>query len=469
MATPSPGRTGRWRRGALLSAAALVIFLTSVLSYSRIVSFPLLAFDPTHDTEILMRRLAVSAESDWQPLRLVSNIWIEGTLRLWRPLNSLLFEGYYRGFGDRARAWHALSLLVHSLNAVALFFLLRLLFRNTWAAGISAWLFSLRIPVALVSFLLDNKSSLHREKLLGWVAGLGHLNMSLCYLVALALALYYAERGKRWAWPAALLSFALAFGFKEDAVTLPLVLTGMILIRGGVRRLWPFLASFWLLDLVFALAWRGLMGGEAVPQNLTFRPAARVIWWWGLLLAGPLPASPRELSTNTQQWAVLWVGLSISWFLLLRKRALRSRLAFLLATLASLCIVLGGGLLIFGEDYGMLRIWQPWTAALHDLVFLWVMVFLLVRRPRELALGVWWVAGVFVPSALITAGRQSPQDYYLPEIWPAMLAGLFVVEVVALLREKLERSRAASASPRAEAPAPPGGGRPPGTSLECGR
>jgi hypothetical protein len=460
MGALTPQRRQRLARALLLAAALLAILGAGLLSYGRILGYPLLVFDASRDAQILLRALARSAASPWQPVRLVTNIWIEGTLPLWRPVNSLVFEGFYRGFGDSARAWHALSLLLHSLNAVALFFLLRLLFRSWAAAFVAAWLFAFRLPLDLFPFYLNGKQSFHREMLLGWIPGLAHLNMSFCYLLSLALALAYSERGRRWAWPAALAAFALALGCKEDAVTLPLMLTGILLLRGQARRRTLFLASFWLLALSFALSWRLLLGGGAISQNLTFRPLGRVGWWWFHLLASPLEL---RLSQSFDQWAAVWVALSLVWLFLLRSGRLRGRLALRRAALLSLGLLFAAGALIFGRDGLMLLFVYPWPTTLVALAFLWPLILLWGRRSRELALGAWWVTAVFVPQGLITAGRQSPQDYYLPEIWPAMAAGLILAEAIALVKSRMAVAR------RSPAPGPPAGDRPPGTSAACGR
>jgi hypothetical protein len=147
------------------------------------------------------------------------------------------------------------------------------------------------------------------------------------------------------------------------------------------------------------------------------------------MLIHPLQLS---LTLADHQWAALWIALSLAWFVLLSRRRLKRRLDFLLAVLCSLCVLFSGALLIFGKDYAILQFSQTWTSVLDSFVFVWSMLFLLRRRPSEVALGAWWVTAVFVPQGLITAGRQSPQDYYLPGIWPAMLLGLALVEVFRL-------------------------------------
>ncbi len=184
-----------------------------------------------------------------------------------------------QGAGLGARPFHAVSLLVHVLNVLLVFGLLRRLVKNEWAASAGAALFALH-PLQVEA--------------VAWVSGLTDLLGAFFSLLALSAFLRFREAGQgmgQWKWYAlATVWFALALLSKPSAVVLPLL--ALILDCWIMGRPWPEsvrpLMGWLPLVLVSVLlahhAEPVLMSGVVTP------------WWTRPLIAGDaLALSARHL------------------------------------------------------------------------------------------------------------------------------------------------------------------------------
>ncbi len=164
-----------------------------------------------------------------------------------------------------ARPFHAANLLLHALNVLLVFGLLRRLIRQDWAAGAGALLFAVH-PLQVES--------------VAWVTGLTDLLGAFFSLLALGEHIRFRESGRRYHRALAALWFVLALGSNPSAVTLPLVALAV---------------DHWLLGRVWrdgseALAWWVPLAGAAVLITRHAEPvtalAVTVPWAARPLIAG---------------------------------------------------------------------------------------------------------------------------------------------------------------------------------------
>jgi hypothetical protein len=170
-----------------------------------------------------------------------------------------------QGAGLDARPFHAVSLLVHVLNTLLVFGLLRRLVKNDWAASAGAALFALH-PLQVEA--------------VAWVSGLTDLLGALFSLLALSAFVRFREAGQRRWYALATLWFALALLSKPSAAVLPLlalILDCWVLgrpWRESVRALIGWLPLALASVAVAHHAEPVLMSGVATP------------WWTRPLVAG---------------------------------------------------------------------------------------------------------------------------------------------------------------------------------------
>ena len=169
------------------------------------------------------------------------------------------------GAGLNAAPFHAVSLVVHALNVLLVFGLLRRLVKNDWAAFAGAALFALH-PMQVEA--------------VAWVSGLTDLMGALFSLLALSAFLRFRE-AEHWKWFAlATAWFALALLSKPSAAVLPLL--ALVLDRWVLSRSWresakPFLCWLPLTLTSVVVAHHAepvLMSGVVMP------------WWTRPLVAG---------------------------------------------------------------------------------------------------------------------------------------------------------------------------------------
>ncbi len=191
------------------------------------------------------------------------------------------------GQGAALAAWpfHLVSLLVHVLNVLLVYGLLRRLVRNDWAAFAGAALFALH-PIQVEA--------------VAWVSGLTDLMGAFFSLLALGAFLRYRETGHRRQFALATLWFVLALLSKPSAVILPVL--ALILDQWILGRPWRegLRVVAWWLPLVLADI---IVTHHAEPVLMSGVVTA---WWTRPLIAGDALA--------VSLWHLVWpVGLGIDY------------------------------------------------------------------------------------------------------------------------------------------------------------
>jgi tetratricopeptide (TPR) repeat protein len=212
----------------------------------------------------------------------LANIWLKHDF--YYPLTSTTWWLARRLWGLNPVGYHLLNILLHALNAVLLWRLLRrLAVPGAWLAGT---VFALH-PVNVQS--------------VAWATELKNCQSGLFYLLALLAWTRLTEKGARLrAWyVAALVAFAAALLSKTSTVTLPFALVFMDLWRRrpldrrAAARWAPFFALAALAALLTLAGHRPMVRGEEWYLSALQRLAlsARCVWFYLGKLAWPLDLS----------------------------------------------------------------------------------------------------------------------------------------------------------------------------------
>lgn len=208
-------------------AVALVLAVSAWLAYAPLTSYGFVSYDdPIYVT---------NNDDVQQGLTTKGVVWAftTGHGNNWNPLTWFSHMLDVEMHGLDAGGHHRTSLLLHLLNTLLLFLLLRLLTGTTWRSGFVAALFALHpLHVEAVAWVSDRK---------------GVLSTTFWMLTCLAYVRHVRLRSKVW-YTAAIALFALGLLAKPMVVTLPFVL---LLIdawplgrfEGGLRPLRSFVAT----------------------------------------------------------------------------------------------------------------------------------------------------------------------------------------------------------------------------------
>jgi tetratricopeptide (TPR) repeat protein len=218
-------------------------------------------------------------------------------LPYYRPLFTCLITVEYQLFGtSRTQGWHLVSLLIHTLCSVSVFYALLALSRRREVAVVAAALFAV-FPV-------------HAESV-AWVSGITDPLYSVFMTIAFYCYLRYSARERVWGLTgnriliAALPLFALSLLAKETAAALLVLVFGHAVITSNgpwltkVRRAalatLPFLAVFilYLIPRYLALGnnmWRNPQAPDR-PLMYTLLSLPSVLWRYLVHLAWPFGLS----------------------------------------------------------------------------------------------------------------------------------------------------------------------------------
>jgi protein O-mannosyl-transferase len=359
--TAQSDSAANWRLVTLLSA---ILTALTFAAYSRVSTFEFTNFD---DPDYVAQSEVVQGGLSAKGLKWA---FTTGFMGNWHPLTWLSHMLDCELFGVTPGAHHAMSLAIHCINAVLLFWvLLRYsgkLERSVFVAG----LFALH--------------PLHVESV-AWIAERKDVLSTLFWLLTMWAYLGYVERRSAWRYSVVLFWFALGLMSKPMVVTLPFVL---------------LLLDYWPLRRIPArVQWRRLIF-EKVP--LFALTVVSCVITFAVQKHGGAVGSIEKFSLGTRISTAL-----VAYVSYLGKTLLPENLA------------------AFYPHPGAWPAWQVF-GALFVLGVITVVALVLARRAPYLIVGWAWFLGTLVPViGLVQVGEQAYADRYtyIP------LIGLFVAIV----------------------------------------
>jgi tetratricopeptide (TPR) repeat protein len=206
------------------SRALFLVIAAPVLAYANSLSGAFV-FD---DTKQIAGNPALHS---WSNIfrAFTSDVWSfqRGTLTAdipppyYRPLFTAYLTINYQIFGLWEPGWHLVSLLVHTIATVLVYFLLKRLSGNQLVALLAALIFALH-PAHVES--------------VSWISGIPDPLAALFYVPSLLWYVRYHEEGDQKWLAASVAAFALAILCKETPLTLPIVLVVWELVRNEGKK-----------------------------------------------------------------------------------------------------------------------------------------------------------------------------------------------------------------------------------------
>jgi protein O-mannosyl-transferase len=286
---------------SLGTGAALIALLTVV------VYLPALRGGFVFDDRALITENRMVKASDG-----LYRFWLTTEARDYYPLTSSLWWLEWRLWGNSATGYHVVSVLLHAVNAVLVWLILRRLkVPGAWLAGL---VFAVHpVNVATVAWISEQKNTASM----------------LFYAVAILLYLRFDEEsrlprtvvrgwfGSEWGgYGLSLAAFLLALLSKTAVVMLPVVLLGCVWWRHGRVRWKDFLCSvpFFVLSLVLGLVtvWYQyhLALGEPGIRTAGFASRLAGAGWapWSYLYKAVLPFNLTVIYPKWEINTSLWVS-----------------------------------------------------------------------------------------------------------------------------------------------------------------
>ncbi len=231
---------GRKKLSELLSSQwvlIFILFLAILAIYYKTLYFPFINFD---DTDYIIDNSFIR-DLSWKGFYEIFSQPIYGN---YFPLQILSYAFDYQLWYIRPFGYHLHNIVLHILNAVLVFILLKKIFSNTWISFLSALLFGLHpVNVESVTWVSERKNVLF---------------LVFTVLSLLAYLSYLGEERlfRRRAWYSmSMLFFSLALLSKVAAVVLPLLLL-LYDFCFPRRRTWEMVRDkipFFLLSFLFSL------------------------------------------------------------------------------------------------------------------------------------------------------------------------------------------------------------------------
>jgi len=225
------------------------------------------------------------------------------TLHPFRPTAFLVFLLDYRLYGFDPVGFHLTNLLIHSLNAVLFFYLLKAISKNDWTAFIAALFFAV-YPMNFEPVV--------------WVSGRFDLLASFFLLSALLLWIEGVESdSRRWLIPLSALIYLLALFAKETAMGAMLIFPVFIVCYGKgkavTNRNWLLLSAVAILVFLGARYWMfGNFAGDtfSTRAGLEERLDPEFMFsnlWQNLIIA----ATPFNRETSNPVELYFYIGYGI--------------------------------------------------------------------------------------------------------------------------------------------------------------
>lgn len=237
---------------------------------------------------------------------------------------SLAVDEYFGG--GEARLHHVTNVALHGLNAFLLFVLLRSLFTEAAAWSLMAG------PLLFLAHPAQVES-------VAWISERKNLLFAGCTLLACWAYLNHLRSEGRLNYPLVLLASLAAMLSKVQAVSLPVVLFGWLVVQSG----WPLQRKRWLELLpviLFAIstAWFGLQGQVegsyvhaqrddgvlarfVVVAQAAMMPYWTALWPWSVSIVKPLPRMDEPV---LWAWVAAFIACMVLWSLALWQRQWKS-------------------------------------------------------------------------------------------------------------------------------------------------
>jgi len=189
------------------------IFLLLIICYRE---FALLQFQMEWDDYwvVINRFTNLGFDSDN-----ISSVFSEFYHGQYSPINEMYYICIFKIFGYNPFYFHLFNLLLHYLNCILVFTLLK----HTCIYGLKFELQRARV-IASIATLLFAVHPLNVEPI-AWLSASKIPLYSLFYLSGLLLYIKYLENEKKYLFTISVICFIISFGAKEQAVTFPLAIS----------------------------------------------------------------------------------------------------------------------------------------------------------------------------------------------------------------------------------------------------
>lgn len=267
-ATATPTRC--WPHALFVALAALFVFWPA--SNYGFVNWDDTSYVRDNPMIAMSRPGASSAPTASERFGGLWRMWTTLDLPQYYPLTFTTFWAEAAIWGDNARGFHVVNILLHAANAALVVLLLTRLGLSRGAATAAALLFAVA-PVQVMS--------------VAWISERKNLLSTLFALLTM-LAWSAALRRERWgaSYAAALLAFAAALLSKSAWLVLPIVLLGQAVwvhrqgVRQAILRVAPFFVLGALSAIPTVLAEQAYLDPDvpALSQRLAAMPAALLLY-----------------------------------------------------------------------------------------------------------------------------------------------------------------------------------------------
>jgi len=219
-----------------------------------------------------------------------------GTANTYRPVFYIIYMAEYLAFGLRAGARHILNIVIHSMNALAVYFLAALFIRDRAQARVERGETTAASPEEekrwtiggpLLAGLVFGLHPVNSE-VACWVGAIPELVFTLMVLAAFILYLLTSDSTKKHPLytAASLASFTVALFSKETAMALIIIIPLYELTRHGRKclRRWKVFALYLLPAIIYMIMRTYALGG------VTQMSLMKMTFYEGLLNVLPLIA-----------------------------------------------------------------------------------------------------------------------------------------------------------------------------------
>jgi protein O-mannosyl-transferase len=356
-----------------LISAALV--LTTLVAYEPIRYNGFVSYD---DNMYITKNPDVKTGITWQSLY---KVFEQHRIPMWHPLTMLSHMLDYQLFGLNPLGHHLVSVAIHIVNALLLFWIFNSMTGTIWLSAFVAGVFALH-PLQVES--------------VAWAAERKTVMSGLFWLLTMAVYIRYARQPGFSRYLAVLLVFGLCIMAKPIVVTLPLVL---------------LLLDYWPLDRV---RW-----GQ--PANIKVKSNQKTAGW---LIAEKIPLLTMSAILSAITIIVQQNGQGIVSF---DKIPLGQRITNMFASYISYIhkTIWPSGLAVY---YPHQRGTIPTTTVVICTLLFILMSILCVyagRRRKYIAIGWLWYVGTLVPViGLVQSGAQMMANRYM---YISMLGLLIII------------------------------------------